>query len=857
MPPGTLSAISKLTEIADRKTGSRSEKLHSMLEFVSGMDVFLLRPVIRAISLYLSLANISEQRYRISKRRKFEQEKKDKPYRNSIDEVFLSLLSSGVSKEKIIETINCLKVQIVITAHPTEVVRKTLTKKFQRIVKNLNLLDSNNLTERESNNLMDSLKREITSAWETNEIRRRKMTPLDESSVAFDLMEEVLWDALPDFYNMLSESMLKLLGKPLLLEASPVIFASWIGGDRDGNKNVTPEITRKIILTSRRKAAELYLREINQLRNELSENCCNDEIREIASTNYEPYRVILKDIRIRLNKTIRYYTELLEGKKINSEEFRDVYIGRREIFEPLMQCYKSLHECGLGLIADGRLGGLLRRIRTFGLSLYRIDIRQEASRHADAMDTITQYIGLGSYKEWSEEKKQEFLIYELTNKRPLIPSDMPCSEEVKDVFNTFAVIADVPRTSLGTYIISMAKEPSDVLVVQLFQKLFKVPEPMGIAPLFETANDLHHSAEVIERILSVDIYREFTRGQQEVMIGYSDSSKDVGKIASAWYLYKAQEEIIEICKKKNVKLLLFHGRGGTIGRGGGPTLTAIQSQPPGSIKSSLKVTEQGEMIQAKFGIHEIAVRTLEIYTVAALKASLSPPPSPDKKWREILQKISDDSAAYYRAEVHENKDFPVYFQTVTPIRELGNLNIGSRPAYRRPDGSIKTLRAIPWIFAWTQNRMLLPAWFGAGKSITRVIAPEKDEAIHEMYEKWPFFNSLIDLIEMAVSKSDQDVARLYEEKLGSNEQKQKGDEFRNELLLTIKNIKTVTFHKELLSNNDVLKKGIEVRTPYLDMLNVIQVELLTRLRSTPDNEELLDSFLNTVNGIAAGMRNTG
>ncbi|MDH4263804.1 MAG: phosphoenolpyruvate carboxylase [Spirochaetia bacterium] len=858
----TRQQIEKLISISienkTKENPNRANSLEEISAYLQSLSSEEITPLVRAISLYLSLVNIAEQRYRVGKRH-LHDTKKNTPYRNTPLESLLRYKAAGISDEKLNETLAKLKIKIVITAHPTQVMRKTLSRKFKAILLNLNSLDDD-LTAREKEKYTNNIIREITSAWETSELRQAKITPLDEARSSFYVIEDVLWNALPDYYRSLSDALLQTTGHALPMESTPVVFGSWVGGDRDGNKNVTPAVTRETVNNARLLSANLYLREINLLHQKLSINSASQELIERAGTTFEPYRAILKRIVTRLRTTRQYYINILNNNDKNHFNESDIYIYRKDLLEPLLLCYRSLHEQKLGVIADEALLDIIRRLHTFGLSLVQLDIRQEASRHSDAIDAITTALGIGSYKEWPEEKRQQFLIDELQTSRPLIPYNFLCNETVRDVLDTFSMIAEIPRKSLGTYIISMAKEPSDVLAVQLLQKLYHVKEPLRIAPLFETALDLHHSAGVMDKLLSMPVYHKFietTGGTQEVMIGYSDSAKDVGRVASSWYLYKAQEDIVQICKKHSIKLLLFHGRGGTIGRGGGPTLTAIKSQPFGSVDGHLKVTEQGEMIQAKLGIHEIAIRTLEIYTVSVLSATLDSPVCVPESWRKILQTMAENSAVFYQKEVHENEEFPDYFRSVTPINELSSLNIGSRPAYRKPDGSVRTLRAIPWIFAWTQNRLILPSWLGAGKTLSETIKTHGIEVIQSMYKNWPFFRSLIDLLEMTIAKSDTEVSKLYENKLGKANHRKKGDGFRLDMKCVIESIFEITGNKELLQTNGVLKQSIEDRTPYLDILSATQVELLTRLRKNPNDEFLLQNFLNTVNGLATGMRNTG
>jgi len=849
-----IKKIGEWIKINSSDKSNVEKALNELFVYIQNLNDNEFGQIIRSISLHLVLSNVAEQHNRIRKKRFYETNPGASAYPDTFLDLFLKLIENGISTERLFEEVKSSCFEIVITAHPTEVVRKTLMYKFKRINKNLAIRDKDQLTLRENEIIIENLKREILSAWETDDIRRRKLTPVDEAAAGLDLMEQVLWNALPDFLRQLDRALLKTTGKKLPLEATPLRFGSWIGGDRDGNPFVTSLVTKQVVWQTRKLAAELYLKEISMLIDELSLYRCSDELRELAKGAAEPYRSVLREVRKKIAVTILMYDDLLNSGQTSE---KDVYLYREELLDPLMLCYRSLHETGAGIIAEGRLLDILRRLYCFGMSLYRLDIRQESSRHAEVFSEITAYLGYGNYLEWSEERKQEFLLSEIRSLRPLVPDDFNASENVCEVLNSFRAISELPWRALGTYIISMAKEPSDVLSVMLLQKICGVKKTLPIAPLFETAADLKHAGDVIDKLLSVPEYKVYTQGIQEVMIGYSDSSKDVGKLASSWYLYRAQEDVVSVCKKYDVKPLLFHGRGGTIGRGGGPTMIAIQSQPPGSVQGRLKITEQGEMIQAKLGLHDIAVRTFEIYTLATIKATLNPPKAPSETFRKVMEDLAESSSDHYTREVHNNPEFAPYFFSVTPINELGNLQIGSRPAYRKSLASIRALRAIPWIFAWTQNRFLLPSWLGFGVALKKAEARGELLLLQEIYHQWPYFQSLIDLLEMVVAKVDLPVYNLYEGMLAEKEQIQLGVTYKSELKELVSILLKITGHKELLDGNPVLKSGMQSRDPYIKVLNLMQVELLLRVRKNAGKDEYLDAFLKTVNGIAAGMRNTG
>lgn len=806
-------------------------------------------PVARAFAHFLNLANIAEQHHRVRRRRDYLRDAEAAPQSGSFDEVFARL-----PEERLFESVLALRIELVLTAHPTEVVRRTLLQKYRRIGELLARGDRDDLTipERRAND--EELRREITSAWETDEVRHERPAPLDEVKGGLFIFEQTIWDALPRYLRALDDALRARTGRALPIEAAPIRFGSWIGGDRDGNPNVTAAVTGDACLLARWVAADLYLREIDALRSELSMRSGSDELPRV----HEPYRALLKDVRDRLLLTRASIEEALEqpdGWRTWSS--CDAYVDRADLLEPLMRCHRSLHATGNGLIADGHLLDVIRRVHAFGLTLVRLDVRQDAARHTALLDAITRALDLGSYAGWSEEQRQEFLLRELTSRRPLIPDDLDLDADAREDLATFEAIAAIPRDSLGAYVITMARSPSDVLAVALLQKEARVGRAssgaLRVVPLFETLADLRGAGATMAQLLSLDVYRAAIHGRQEVMIGYSDSSKDAGRFAAAWELFQAQEQIVAACAEAGVELTLFHGRGGSVGRGGGPTYLAIHSQPPGSVDGRLRVTVQGEMIQAEFGLVGIALRTLEVYTTATLDATLAPSPAPRDAWRAAMQRMAEASARGYRRVVYETPQFVDYFRAATPEVELGDINIGSRPARRGgAKKGVESLRAIPWQFAWTQNRLLLPSWLGVDDALHA-----GDEAmLQAMMEEWPFFRSTIELIEMVLAKAEAKIAAYYDRLLVPEELCAIGETLRARLDTTIELVKRVTGHARLLETNHALRRSIDVRNPYVDPINVVQAEILRRLRQAPD-DALREAFVVTVNGIAAGMRNTG
>ena len=855
---GTYQAIEQVRDLTKRGRRDEldaAEVIQSMKGILGNMGIDEAVPVARSFSLFLTLANIAEQHHRIRRRREYLLDENKSPQRGSIKEAVARLRNEGKSDTEIFETLAQVNVELVLTAHPTEVKRRTVVQKLNEIGEVLQRRDSPLLTDNERRETEEELRRILHEIWCTDEIKRRRPTPMEEARGGLVVIEQNLWEVLPKFLREASNDVKDVLGRDLPIDFCPVRFGSWMGGDRDGNPNVTAQVTRRVIANARWLAAELYYREIDLLRAELSMADCNDELRALVGEAAEPYRAFLASVRAKMESTREYFAKKLEGVELPDAE---IYESEDELRNDLMLCYRSLHDTNAGPIANGRLLDILRRLSCFGVSLVRLDFRQESEAHTNALSAITEALGLGVYGEWSEEKRLEFLVAELENPRPLIPHDFVASEEVMEIIETFRVAAESHPESLGAYVISMAKRPSDVLAVALLQKDAGVSPPMRIVPLFETRADLESASATMSTLLSIDWYRKQIGGEHELMLGYSDSAKDAGRLSAAWALYTAQESLVSVFKEQGIHLSLFHGRGGTVGRGGGPTHLAILSQAPGSVNHKLRVTEQGEMIQAKFGLPGIAHRTLELYTTATLQATLSPPSAPKSEWRAMMNEMSDVACSRFREMVHQTPGFVSYFRTVTPEQEFGMLNIGSRPARRKPGNDISSLRAIPWVFAWTQIRFMLPAWLGLGTALQHQIDAGKLADLQAMYKEWPFFQSTLDLIEMVFAKASKRIAQHYDGALSNDEQTSIGNILLNEFDASKRLLLQVIGSAELLQNNPVLRRSINVRNPYVDPINLFQVELLARLRNeSEDNERLREALLLTINGIAAGLRNTG
>jgi len=836
-----VEGIRKLGKSITRAENGDSAPLVKMLGELGDEDIL---PIVRAFNQFLNLANIADQEYFSSAESE----------RDDVLQAMLLEFANKYGKENLAQKISELRIELVLTAHPTEVTRRTLIRKYDQIVDTLADRQNGSLLTFEQDKLRGRLHRLVEEIWATDEIRTTRPTAIDEAKWGFAVIENSLWEAVPDFIRHLDRLSNRHLGLSLPTDVQPFKFYSWMGGDRDGNPNVTHKITREVLLLGRWMAAELYSRDVYSLGGDLSMSEANAELSKLYPSK-TPYRDAMYTLRKRIQATLEWAEARLQGRIVETPE--DLITSREQLLEPLMLCYNSLRDVGLPHIANGPLLDTIRRIHCFGINLVPLDIRQDGERHVKAIDELVSYLELGDYAKWSEEQRQAFLLEQLDSKRPLLPADWPMSDDTAEVLATCRVVASEPREILSHYIISMAQQPSDVLAVALLLKECGMTWDMPIVPLFETLDDLDRAPIVMDRLWSLDWYKKYSAQEQTVMIGYSDSAKDAGKFSATWAQYKAQEKLVALADKYEVSLVLFHGRGGTVGRGGGPVEKAMASQPPGSVQGRIRVTEQGEMIRYKFGLPRVAFSSLSSYVVATLRATLSPHDAPKAEWRDLIERMGAQSLEAYRSVVRGHEHFVPYFRSLTPEQELSLLALGSRPAKRKSTGGVESLRAIPWVFAWTQVRLNLPAWLGARQALEYALEHES-KTLEDMVTNWPFFSSFLDLLEMVIGKADGPICTYYEEQLVPAEYHGLGKQLRDDLKaleLLINQLKKQTI---LLNDEPLLRQSLEVRKPYVDPLNYLQAELLKRYRSSksisPDLERALKV---TMAGIAAGMRNTG
>ena len=650
----------------------------------------------------------------------------------------------------------------------------------------------------------------------------------------------------------------KNLNKDLPRNFNPIQFGSWMGGDRDGNPNVTAEVTSKVILFSRWQAAKLYEKELTKLIQDLSMEECSIKIKRATNKSHEPYRVFLRPIRDKVRNTYQLIeSHLNKGTPLDQKK---LLLDKYEILNPLREVRKSLNENRGQHIANSDLLDLIRRVRCFGISLARLDIRQESSRHEKFISEIFKSKNRINYTSLSEKDKIKLLSNSIKQKKIFVDKIIIKNKENKEVWKTFKEISNQPQQCMGAYVISMTSKASDILSVYFLQKQSQIKNLLRVVPLFETLNDLKNAKSVMENLFKIPSYKKLINSKQEVMIGYSDSSKDAGKLSASWHQYKLQEELRDIAKKYKIDLTFFHGRGGSPGRGGGPIQATLKSQPSGTVNGKIRITDQGEVIQQKYGYEPLAEYNLCSYIGAVMDASLNPPPRSKKSWRELINKMSEISTSAYRKYLNQSEEFIRYFRTVTPHKSLGKLAIGSRPSKRKNVDNIQSLRAIPWVFAWTQIRLMLPGWLGTTEALRYGSIKKLSKTITDMERNWPFFISTMDILDMVISKVDPEISIIYENNLADNSLKRIGKKLRFQFDALVKLHNKIT-PKEVVKERKEFRKALFIRNNYTEMLNILQANIMYKLNSRKfkklDKKFLDDALMTSIAGISAAMKNTG
>jgi len=859
-----LSKASRGTKNKKKIKLNETKKFRQLISTINKLKPKESLVIARSFSKFLNFSNLAESLDSVHKIDEGNVQKAQGTNAFTIleDAIDRLLKHKSISKEKFYQVAKSLKVDLVLTAHPTEVKRRTLIQKYTNVNNILEKFNKSRIfkiknIKPETLAMERNLHEEITSIWKTDELKRSKPKPTEEAQWGLAVIEDSLWNAVPKICSRFSESVEVYTGKKLSIDFSPFVFGSWMGGDRDGNPNVTAKTTEEVVLLSRWEAANLYEKEFTKIIQKLSMHECSKELRKKVGDSQEPYRAYLRPIRNKLKSTQQEIELFLNEKKPLKES--QLVQSVSEITNPLKVVYNSLCEVKCKAIADGSVLDLLRRAYSFGLNLARLDIRQESKRHLKLMKTICKHLGLGDFEKWSEDEKISFLSKEFKSKRPLISKDISFDKEDKETWSTFKMISKLPRECLGAYVISMSSKASDILTVVVLQKEAGMKSCLRTVPLLETLSDLENAHHVMKEIYKISWYLKYFKNKQEVMIGYSDSSKDAGKLAASWAQYCTQEKLQELSNKHKVDLTLFHGRGGSVGRGGGPIYEALLSQPPGTVNGRTRVTEQGEIIQQKYATESLAEYTLGTYIGSVLEATLAPPIKPKKNWRKLMNEMSTVSTNAYRNNFL-NKDFLRYYFNITPQKLLEQLSIGSRPAKRNKSKDVKSLRAIPWVFAWTQIRFLLPAWLGIYEALNFAIKNKNINILKEMLKEWPYFYAMMDMLDMVLAKTDQRIIKFYEECLGDNNLKNTGEKLRKQLsTLIYLNRKIIPNY--ILEQRKEYRDSIRKRNTYAEVLNILQADIMKKLYKkklkVKDKKLLIDSMLVTIAGIAAAMKNVG
>ncbi len=856
-----------------RREGGR-EAAAALTDLVQALPPDTARDVIRAFSTYFELVNTAEKVHRIRRRRDYLRDE-DSFQPGGLEYALRDLHEAGISNADLDTLLHRLRIQPVFTAHPTEPTRRTILRKEQNIVRHLVDMLNPTLTPQEERTALASIRAEVTAIWQTEEHPSESMTVADELEHVLFFLTDVLYRVLPPFYESLEDAIGAVYGQETLdnIEIPDLIsFASWVGGDMDGNPNVGAKTIRETLTRQRSLILDLYYRECGRLSGKLSQTVSRVGVAPAILERIEvyrghfphawhavparhremPYRVYLRLVQERLQSTYDDSAFPYES----AEEFEaDI-----RLIATSLRANRGRHA---GLFAVRRL---LRRIRTFGFHLLTLDVRQDALVHREV---VGRCLGIEDWLEWTPEARATRLREALQDRE--LPKADSTDTRIRKTLAVFQAISfcrrKYGRRAIGPFIVSMTQGADDVLTVLLLARWGDLASkggkvPLDIAPLFETVDDLRNGTRIMQELLGDAVYRKHLahrNDEQMIMVGYSDSNKDSGLASARWALYEAQADLVRELDSEDLDITLFHGRGGTTSRGGGKTHAAVLGAPADTLRGRLRVTEQGEIINEKYGLRGIALRTLEQLMASVSVATANPErttPEPDE-WRQMMDTVAAESRKVYRGLVYDRPGFFDYFRCATPIDVIERMRIGSRPSSRRKQRGIQDLRAIPWVFAWTQSRHILPGWFGFGSGLRTALEMHGEEAFTAMTRDWFYLQSLLSDVEMVLAKSDMTIASRYSELAGTLHEKF-FPVIREEFELTRDMVLKLTGNANLLEKDKTMQRAIMLRNPYVDPMSLLQVDLLARWRAKErEDDELFAALLASVNGIAQGLQNTG
>jgi phosphoenolpyruvate carboxylase len=881
--PEALDLHREAIELGERSRSGDAGAAEQLAALVAGLELTQIVLLIRMLTRWFQLMNLAEDLDRV--RRIHRLDEGPGPRRGSLHAAIAQLAADGTTAEELHDMLAGAEVRLVLTAHPTEARRYTTVSKLARIFALLKELDERHPGHGKREQIRRQIAAAVQEMWGSDELRAVTTTVLDEVRAGLIYFSSTLTEVVPEVYRDLESTIRETY--PDFDEPVPPLlsFGSWIGGDRDGNPNVTPQMTAQALALMKDACLGHHEARIRALgsRITLSERVAGqpEELRVLIEHLEQRFPEVAASARERSpEEPYRRLFKLLGARLRATRKGWDSGYGRPgELLVDLRVAESALRAQHASFVAEDALRDVIRQVEVFGFHFALLDVRENSAVHRAALDEILGVLGVqDGYAELPEAQRVAVLTREIDDRRPLIPLDVSgFSASTREVVETFRTLYELLRGehpgTIDSYVISNTTAPSDLLEVLLFMKEVGLARAGGrdaelrIVPLFESGETLAHSAETMRTLLDTPVYRAALDavGEQEIMVGYSDSNKDVGYTASGWHVYRAQLEMAEVMREHGVRWRFFHGRGGAVGRGGGPSYTAVRAQPAGTVAGRLKVTEQGEMLSAKFSLREIAHRELELTTSAALVTTLdrsaAEQPERQERFEAVVAEMAEVSTAAYRALVYDDADFADFFHAVTPVREVSRLRLGSRPARRKATARIEDFRAIPWVFSWTQSRAVLPAWFGLGTALEHAREHHGVELLREMERDWPYFAALISNAEMACMKADLDIARRYSELCVDEDIRDRiWGTIEAEFRRTVHEIGAVRDEERLLDREPILQRAIARRNPFIDPLSFVQLELLRRLRAPggdPDDPGLVRASLLAINGIAGGLRNTG